>query len=94
MSPTYTMSAHLCKQIYSSWRQARQTSPEPNPLPSPSAVLNNQYTTATSYFQRASSPNASEKRSMDSDRSETPATRQSSPAAGSNQNQNWRWGSR
>lgn len=29
MSPTYTMSAHLCKQIYSSWRQTRHPSPEP-----------------------------------------------------------------
>uniref|UniRef100_A0A8H7KD59 Uncharacterized protein n=1 Tax=Bionectria ochroleuca TaxID=29856 RepID=A0A8H7KD59_BIOOC len=24
MAPTYTMSAHLCKQICSSWRQTRQ----------------------------------------------------------------------
>ncbi|KAL6363643.1 hypothetical protein LRP88_03065 [Fusarium phalaenopsidis] len=27
---TYTMTAHLCKQIYASWRQTRQPSPEPN----------------------------------------------------------------
>ncbi|KAF4973220.1 hypothetical protein FSARC_425 [Fusarium sarcochroum] len=25
---TYTMTAHLCKQIYASWRQTRQPSPE------------------------------------------------------------------
>ncbi|RFN49661.1 ste12 interacting protein [Fusarium flagelliforme] len=34
---TYTMTAHLCKQIYASWRQARQPSPElalPNQTPS------------------------------------------------------------
>ncbi|KAH6845136.1 hypothetical protein B0I37DRAFT_379270 [Chaetomium sp. MPI-CAGE-AT-0009] len=82
MSPTYTMSAHLCKQIYTSWRQARQTSPDPNPLPStPTAFLNN-------ISPRPSSP--IEKRSMDSDRSESlppPLTRQPSGS-------NWRWGSR
>ncbi|KAI6768394.1 hypothetical protein HG530_006403 [Fusarium avenaceum] len=34
---TYTMTAHLCKQIYASWRQTRQPSPElamPNQTPS------------------------------------------------------------
>ncbi|EWG40260.1 hypothetical protein FVEG_02728 [Fusarium verticillioides 7600] len=25
---TYTMTAHLCKQIYASWRQTRQPSPD------------------------------------------------------------------
>ncbi|KAF7550538.1 hypothetical protein G7Z17_g5653 [Cylindrodendrum hubeiense] len=41
MSPTYTMSAHLCKQIYASWRQTRQPSPEPvlsSSPPSPSLM--------------------------------------------------------
>ncbi|KAM5356992.1 hypothetical protein ACJZ2D_016726 [Fusarium nematophilum] len=38
---TYTMTAHLCKQIYASWRQTRQTSPEPalsTSPPSPSLM--------------------------------------------------------
>jgi hypothetical protein len=37
MTPTYTMSAHLCKQIYASWRQQRQhpdISPPSSPIPS------------------------------------------------------------
>ncbi len=81
MSPTYTMSAHLCKQIYSSWRQARQTSPEPlSSIPVLSAPLPN----LTHFTSRPSSP--AEKRSMDSDRSE-PLTRQTSGSS-------WRWGSR
>lgn len=64
MSPTYTMSAHLCRAVYSSWREIRQPNGEAhhNPLPSP-PIGNNQ----TSYFQRSPSP---EKRSMDSDRSD------------------------
>jgi len=74
------MSAHLCKQIASSWRQARQTSPEPHPLPSPPTAS---FGSSASYFSRPSSP--TEKRSMDSDRSE-PLTRQTSAS-------NWRWGS-
>ncbi|KAF5011399.1 hypothetical protein FDECE_2462 [Fusarium decemcellulare] len=32
---TYTMTAHLCKQIYASWRQTRQPSPEPSISSSP-----------------------------------------------------------
>ncbi|KAK3351514.1 hypothetical protein B0H65DRAFT_546540 [Neurospora tetraspora] len=56
MSPTHTMSAHLCS-----------TSPEPHatsPLPSPtnSSVY-------SGYFQRSPSPEQQHKRSMDSDRS-------------------------
>ncbi|KAK3988305.1 hypothetical protein QBC44DRAFT_103410 [Cladorrhinum sp. PSN332] len=80
MSPTYTMSAHLCKQIYSSWRQTKQSSPDP--LPSPPT------NTFGSYFpqqQRSSSPSSLEKRSMDNgDRHDT------SPSPRGN----WRWGSR
>ncbi|KAK4241297.1 hypothetical protein C8A03DRAFT_41243 [Achaetomium macrosporum] len=83
MSPTYTMSAHLCKQIYSSWRQARQTSPDPSPLPSPPTRAG-----STTYLPRSPSP---EKQSIDSERSEMasqpPLTRQPSGS-------NWRWGSR
>ncbi|KAM7203687.1 hypothetical protein V8F33_002002 [Rhypophila sp. PSN 637] len=56
MSPTYTMSAHLCKEIYSSWRKAHPAGSDP--LPSPP--------TTASYLQRSPSP---EKRSLDSDRS-------------------------
>ncbi|KAK3899779.1 hypothetical protein C8A05DRAFT_36593 [Staphylotrichum tortipilum] len=84
MSPTYTMSAHLCKQIYSSWRQAKQSSPEPlSSLPVlPAPLLPS--LTPSSHFSRPSSP--AEKRSMDSDRSE-PLSRQTSAS-------NWRWGSR
>ena len=69
MSPTHTMSAHLCHKLYSAWRQDHtgSTSPEPHatsPLPSPtnSSVYG-------SYFQRPSSPEQPHKRSMDSDRS-------------------------
>ncbi|KXH39840.1 hypothetical protein CSIM01_06557 [Colletotrichum simmondsii] len=61
MSPTYTMSAHLCKSIYASWRETRRS---PSDLPSPGV----QAPSMTSYFPRSPSP---EKRSMDSDRSET-----------------------
>ncbi|KAK0616015.1 hypothetical protein B0T17DRAFT_496800 [Bombardia bombarda] len=83
MSPTYTMSAHLCKQIYSSWRQTRQGSPESSPLPSPP--------TGTSYMRRSPSP--SEKTSMDHDRSDV----NHHPVSRHQQSQNsngWRWSSR
>jgi hypothetical protein len=79
MSPTYTMSAHLCKQIYSSWRQ---THPEPASHQSQSSGLTPSY-----YSQRSPSPEP--KRSMDSDRSDTspppPLSRQSKP------NLKWNW---
>ncbi|AEO62443.1 uncharacterized protein THITE_107962 [Thermothielavioides terrestris NRRL 8126] len=84
MAPTYTMSAHLCKQIYSSWRQTRQSSPEPHPLPSPPAST----ASTASYLPRSPSP---EKQSLDSERGEAshpPLTRQSSLGS------SWRWGSR
>ncbi|KAK4041764.1 hypothetical protein C8A01DRAFT_34143 [Parachaetomium inaequale] len=83
MSPTYTMSAHLCKQIYSSWRQAHpQPSPDPSPLPSPPTAFSSSSNNTASYLSRPSSPTA-EKRSMDSDRGEP-----------SSSGGNWRWGSR
>jgi hypothetical protein len=89
MSPTYTMSAHLCKQIYSSWRQARQTSPDLNSPSTPTVFTNNTNNNPTlAYPHRPSSP--AEKRSMDSDRSESsppPLTRKPSGS-------NWQWGSR
>ncbi|KAL2115815.1 hypothetical protein VTJ04DRAFT_10070 [Mycothermus thermophilus] len=88
MSPTHTISAHLGKEILSSWRRARQTSPEPNPFPSPSQGFFS--TTAASYFPRPSSP--SEKRSMDSDRNSEPSSQQ--PLARQTSVSSWRWGSR
>ncbi|KAM0522220.1 hypothetical protein ACHAPW_006889 [Verticillium nonalfalfae] len=58
MSPSYTMSSHLCKQIASSWRQTRHGSPDPtSPTLQPAAA----------YFPSPSR----EKRSMDSDRSDS-----------------------
>jgi hypothetical protein len=89
MSPTYTMSAHLCKQIYSSWRQARQPSPEPSsPLPSPpSSSIGSGTASASSYFQQ-SRPASPEKRSLDNERGGEPSL--SRQPSGSN----WRWGSR
>ncbi|KAK1771105.1 ste12 interacting protein [Phialemonium atrogriseum] len=75
MSPTYTMSAHLCKQIYSSWRQTRQTSPEA-PLSPPTTNI-----TQPSYFRRSPSP---EKRSMDSDRSDSGDSSWKSSSSSSN----------
>ncbi|KAK4462051.1 hypothetical protein QBC42DRAFT_177026 [Cladorrhinum samala] len=79
MSPTYTMSAHLCKTIVESWRQTRHSSPEASPLPSPPS------NTYGSYFPRSTSSSSLEKRSMDGgERQETsPLPR---PAS------NWRWG--
>lgn len=74
------MSAHLCKQIYSSWRQARQSSPEPLPSPPTSNNL------IGSYFPRPQS--SSEKRSMDNERAE-PLSRQPSNSS----NSTWKWGS-
>ncbi|KAK6843108.1 hypothetical protein PG995_002110 [Apiospora arundinis] len=79
MSPTYTMSAHLCKQITTSWRQARQ-----GPLPEPS----NATTSPMLPSRRSPSP---EKRSMDSDRSDSSP---SSPMSRSSSASSWRWGNR
>ncbi|KAI0179374.1 hypothetical protein GGR52DRAFT_570258 [Hypoxylon sp. FL1284] len=53
MSPTYTMSAHLCKQIQKSF-QTRNTSPEPqNSAPQNSAPVT---TTYLPTFRRSPSP--------------------------------------
>ncbi|KAK1999317.1 hypothetical protein LX36DRAFT_574585 [Colletotrichum falcatum] len=77
MSPTYTMSAHLCKSIYASWRETRRS---PSDLPSPGVQAPNM----ASYFPRSPSP---EKRSMDSDRSDVTPHMTRSPSASS-----WRSG--
>ncbi|ROV91366.1 hypothetical protein VMCG_09705 [Cytospora schulzeri] len=68
MSPTYTMSAHLCKQIAASWKEMR------HPLESgQTSPTGNLHFNSGSYFQRASSPIGSDngKSSMDSDRDHT-----------------------
>ncbi|KAI1808984.1 hypothetical protein F4811DRAFT_499740 [Daldinia bambusicola] len=78
MSPTYTMSAHLCKQIQKSF-QTRQTSPEPS-------------TTTTylpTYLRRSPSPQPEKRTSVDSDRSDSSAHTVSSSSSSS-----WRWGGR
>lgn len=75
------MSAHLCKQIYSSWRQTRQTSPE---LTSPHVQLPGSYFPPQQPQRRSPSP---EKRSMDSDRSDT----SSAPMSRQTSNSSWRF---
>lgn len=89
MSPTYTMSAHLCKQIYSSWRQTHPTADNkaPSPLPSPPATGPS---APISYFRRSPSPDNT-KRSMDNER---PDSSPSSSLGSSPPTSNWRWGSR
>ena len=83
MAPTYTMSAHLCKAVYTSWCEMRQPNSQAHHAPLPSPPINGNQ---TSYFQRSPSP---EKRSMDSDRSEAAPSmsRQSS-------NSSWKFGGR
>ncbi|RYP14156.1 hypothetical protein DL765_006564 [Monosporascus sp. GIB2] len=80
MSPTYTMSAHLCKEIYKSW-QTRRVSPEPANTQSTS--------TSTARYASSSRSPSPEKRSMDSDRGDAsgfpPRSRPSSSS-------NWRGG--
>ncbi|KAK1831567.1 hypothetical protein QBC39DRAFT_371742 [Podospora conica] len=63
MSPTYTMSAHLCKQIYSSWIQTRN-----DHLPSPPTSAKAASTPTPTPMRRSPSPSGSDdggKRSMD-----------------------------
>lgn len=78
MSPTYTMSAHLCKQIYSSWIQTRNDalpSPPISAKPVPNAM------------RRSPSPSASDdgKRSMDDDSGRRSSLGSSPPGSG------WTW---
>ncbi|KFG80311.1 ste12 interacting protein [Metarhizium anisopliae] len=76
MSPTYTMSAHLCKQFYASWRQSRPaatTAPGGASSPQDLALLRTR--------SRSRSPLAEGKRSMDSDRSDASTRRDSSASA-------------
>ncbi|KND88962.1 hypothetical protein TOPH_06437 [Tolypocladium ophioglossoides CBS 100239] len=78
MAPTYTMSAHLCKQVYASWRQTRhqpsppppppppqQSSSVPVPVPAPAPAPAPPPAAAS----RSPSPHAHEDRSLDGQRS-------------------------
>ncbi|POS70173.1 hypothetical protein DHEL01_v211434 [Diaporthe helianthi] len=87
MSPTYTMSAHLCKQIAASWKEIRHPLEPGQMSPTTGAHF-------PSSFQRASSPTGSDssKRSMDSDRSDDPAP--SPSMARTSSNSSWKWGTR
>lgn len=84
MSPTYTMSAHLCKQIYSSWIQTRNDalpSPPVSAKPVPAPNMNT--------MRRSPSPSASHdggKRSMDDDGSSRRSSLGSSPPGSG-----WTW---
>ncbi|KAI0845960.1 hypothetical protein F5Y00DRAFT_244957 [Daldinia vernicosa] len=87
MSPTYTMSAHLCKQIQKSF-QTRQTSPEPL---SPTATY------LPAYLRRSPSPQPEKRTSVDSDRSDTSThtvSTGSSSNSSSSSSSSWRWGGR
>ncbi|KAH8201946.1 hypothetical protein TruAng_003938 [Truncatella angustata] len=78
MSPTHTISAHLCKQIYTSWKETRQ----------PQTAMDTTYVSTAPYpARRSPSP---EKRSMDSDRSDS----SSPPMSRSSSSSSWKWGSR
>ncbi|KAG8168448.1 hypothetical protein KVR01_001197 [Diaporthe batatas] len=83
MSPTYTMSAHLCKQIAASWKEIR------HPLEPAGTGAH-----FPSSFPRASSPTGSDtgKRSMDSDRSDSSAPSMTRTA--SNSSSTWKWSTR
>ncbi|KAI0433581.1 hypothetical protein F5Y09DRAFT_298829 [Xylaria sp. FL1042] len=84
MSPTYTMSAHLCKQIYKSY-QNRQVSPELN--------SNSQGTTSWTSAISRRSPSPDKRTSVDSDRSDS-SSAPSSPMSRSPSGSSWSWGSR
>ncbi|KAI1362332.1 hypothetical protein F5Y08DRAFT_312455 [Xylaria arbuscula] len=84
MSPTYTMSAHLCKEIYKSY-QNRRTSPEPSP--------SSQTASWTSPIMSRRSPSPNTRTSVDSDRSDSSST-PSSPMSRSPSSSSWSWSSR
>ena len=86
MSPTYTMSAHLCKQIYKSYRD-RQTSPEPS--------HSTQTTSWTSPVMSRRSLSPDKRTSVDSDRSDSSSSSApSSPMSRSPSSSGWSWSSR
>ncbi|EFW99154.1 duf159 domain containing protein [Grosmannia clavigera kw1407] len=82
MSPTYTMSAHLCKQIYASWRQSHSPADASIEMKKPQRAPDAESRIAADryYYQVSSSVlpscqppalhrSVSQKHSMDSDRS-------------------------
>ncbi|ETS81692.1 hypothetical protein PFICI_06694 [Pestalotiopsis fici W106-1] len=81
MSPSHTISTHLCKQIYTSWQQSRQSNGQLPVAVDPTLVPSVPYPA-----RRSPSP---EKRSMDSDRSDAGVPMSRSSSQGS-----WTWGSR
>ncbi|KAI0448427.1 hypothetical protein F5B21DRAFT_510154 [Xylaria acuta] len=77
MSPTYTMSAHLCKEIYKSF-QNRQTSPEPSP-PNGNNQAPSSWTTPA------------KRTSVDSDRSDSSSASGGAPMSRSSSSSGWGW---
>jgi hypothetical protein len=79
MAPTYTMSAHLCKQFYASWRQTRQ----PSGTSTSTSTSNNTNTDYSMLRTRSRSPlaEAEGKRSMDSEQSDASGLRRDSSAS-------------
>lgn len=85
MAPTYTMSAHLCKQIAASWKEMRHPLESGQTSPTSNSHFGN-----GSYFQRAGSPTGSDngKTSMDGDRDHAIPS-----MARTTSNSSWKWGS-
>ncbi|KAI1183136.1 hypothetical protein F5B17DRAFT_151665 [Nemania serpens] len=82
MSPTYTMSAHLCKEIYKSF-QNRQTFPESSPSSTSQA-------SAWPAVIPRRSPSPEKRTSVDSNRSDSSSPPMSRSSSGSS----WSWGGR
>lgn len=96
MSPTYTLSAHLCKQVCASWRQTRQTTTTTSsstststsaathpPLSNVDALfLLRDRSPQSSASTAAAADDAAAKRSMDSQRSRRSSSSSSSSSAG------------
>ncbi|KAI3325859.1 hypothetical protein HD806DRAFT_425938 [Xylariaceae sp. AK1471] len=84
MSPTYTMSAHLCKEIYKSF-QNRQSSPE-------SSVKSQAPPSSTRAFPHRS-PSPETRSSVDSDRNDSSSV-SSAPMSRSSSSSSWSWSGR
>lgn len=90
MSPTYTMSSHLSKQFKASWSQSRQGRPEP--LAGAGLVTAAPGSRAGSNAKDAQrAPSPTEKRSMDSDRSDS-ASAPPPALSRSGSDSAWPWG--
>ncbi|KAI4598642.1 hypothetical protein KJ359_002532 [Pestalotiopsis sp. 9143b] len=85
MSPSHTISTHLCKQIYTSWQQTR-SGPQGSNVVEPMLVPSVPYPTAS--VRRSPSPE--NKRSMDSDRGSDAGV----PMSRSSSQGSWTWGGR